>query len=77
MKEQIVNCLNDKKKGEGNRKVLDFCKEPRTAAEIQHAPFKGDVFQMIVDLSVAEAIKFANGKYAATPLGLEILSSMQ
>jgi hypothetical protein len=76
LKEQIVNCLNDKKKGESNRILLAFCKEPRTPGEVQKISIKGDVLQILVGLKNAEAISFADGKYFATTLGLEVLSSM-
>ena len=76
MKEQIVNCLNDKKKGESSRKLLAFCKEPRTPAELQRLSIKGDVLELLVGLRNAEAISFADGKYFATPAGLEILQTL-
>ncbi len=77
VKEQIVKCLTDKKRGESNRRLLAFCKEPRTPAEIDKVPLKGgDPLQMLVDLKNAEALAFAEGKYYATPLGLEVLSTL-
>lgn len=77
MKEQIVNCLNDKKKGESSRKLLAFLKEPRTPAELQRLSVKGDVLELLVGLRSAEAISFADGKYFATPVGLEVLQTLQ
>ncbi len=76
MKEQIVNCLNDKKKGESSKKLLVFLKEPKTPGEIQRLQVKGDVLELLVGLRSAEAITFADGKYFATPIGLEVLQTL-
>ena len=78
MKEQILNCLNDPKNGEANRKLLAFCKEPTTFAEMEkRAGVKGDLLKVLVALKNAEGIAWVDGKYYSTPLGLEVLASLQ
>jgi hypothetical protein len=72
-----MNCLNDKKKGESNRRLLTFCKEPRTPGEMLKASIKGDVMQILIDLLNAGALSFADGKYYATAPGLEALQALQ
>ena len=75
--EQIVSCLNDKTKGEDNRRLLAFCKVPKTAEEIRRAAVKGDVYQLLQNLKNVEALSSANGKYFLTPLGFIALQALE
>ena len=76
-REEILKVLTDQKNGEGNRKLLAFCREPKTFDGMGKAGVKGDLFRVLVDLKNAEGIVFADGKYFATPLALEVLKSLQ
>lgn len=75
-KEDIVKCLIDRKNGDSSKKLLAFCKEPKTMGEMGTSGIKGDMFKILVDLKKAEALAFANGKYFATPLALEVQNSL-
>ena len=76
MKEEILNCLNDKKNGGNYKQLLAFCKEPKEYKEIEKGKIKGDLFKNIVALQRAQGLAFASGKYFATPLALEVLQSI-
>jgi len=71
-----MGCLNNSKKGENNRKLLAFCREPRTYGELAGAGVKGDSFKVLVELKTVGAIIFADGKYVATQEALDILKSL-
>lgn len=71
-KEKIEEFLNSKN-GENYRKLLAFCKDPRTVGELGKAGIKGDFFRVLVDLKTAGAITFADGKYVSTQLGLDLM----
>jgi hypothetical protein len=76
-REDIMQCLTDRKNGENSRKLLAFCREPKTMSEMGKAGVRGDLFKVLVDLKKADALAFADGKYFATPLALEVLKSLQ
>ncbi len=73
-KEKIEEFLNSKNR-ENYRKLLAFCKDPRTFNELEKSGVKGDLFKVLVDLKTSEAIAFANGKYFTTQLGLDSMKS--
>lgn len=75
--EQIIVCLNDKKKGEDCRRLLAFCEVPKTEEEIRCTPVKGNVLQILRDLRDAEALSSDNGKYLVTPLGFIALQALR
>ncbi len=74
-KEEIIACLNDPKDGENNRKLLAFCNVPRTYAEMgRGSNVKGaGLFRALVELKKSGALEFADGKYFASQLALEVL----
>jgi len=76
-REDIIQCLTDPKNRDNNRKLLAFCIEPKTMGEMGRAGVKGDLFKVLVDLKKAGALAFADGKYFATPLALEVQKSLQ
>jgi hypothetical protein len=76
-KEDILNCLNAAKNKDGNRKLLTFCAVPRTFDEMKKAGIKGNLFEALTDLKKADALQFADGKYFASPLALEIQKTIQ
>ena len=71
-KEDIINCLKNRKSGADITKILDFCKEPRAINELTQLKTKGDLFKSLVDLKKAEGLAFVDGKYVTTPLALEV-----
>ncbi len=77
-KEEIIECLNHPKDGDRNRKLLAFCSIPKTYNEMERGSnVKGSgLFKSLVELKKSGAIAFADGKYFATPAGLEILQTL-
>ena len=76
-KEDILKCLNAAKNREGNRQLLVFCAVPRTFGEMQKAKIKGNLFESLTELKKADALLFADGKYFASPLAIEIQKTLQ
>ena len=76
-KEDIVQCLTASKNRENNKKLLNFCAEPKTFEEMKKAGIKGNLFESLADLKRADALSFADGKYFASPLALETQKSLQ
>lgn len=76
-KEAIIECLNDRKKGEEKRKLLAFLREPKTISEMERSGVKRYLFDVIVELKNVDAVAFADGKYFATQIALEALKSLQ
>ena len=78
MSEQdILKCLNAARNKEGNRKLLAFCAVPRTFDEMKKAGVKGNLFEALADLKKADALQFADGKYFASPLAIELQKTLQ
>lgn len=75
-REDIIECLTHRKNGENNRKLLAFCREPRTWNEMGKSGVKGDVFKPLVELKKVGALAFADGKYFSTEIGLDALGSL-
>ena len=76
-KEDILKCLNASKNQENNRKLLAFCSVPRTFDEMKKAGIKGNLFDSLADLKRADALSFADGKYFASPMAIEIQKTLQ
>ena len=74
--EEIVNLLNNKRNGENNKKLLEFCREPKTYQQMRKTGIEGDVLKTLVELKKAGAIAWESGKYYATKEGLRILDSL-
>ncbi len=72
-REKIMACINLSKKGEGRKRVLAFCKEPRSWNDIKNSGIKGDMFSILRELTICGALTSENGKYFATELALGIL----
>ena len=75
-REDIERNLKDPKNGENNRKLLAFCKTPRTVPELGKAGVKGNVYNVLADLKRAGAVDFVDGKYVSTQLGLDTLNAL-
>lgn len=74
-REEIAERLNHSKNGESYRKLLNFCREPRTYNEMGKAGVK-DFFKILVELKTAGALEFVDGKYVSTQLALDVLKSL-
>ena len=75
-REDILQCLNTSKNRESNRKLLTFCAVPKTFEEMKKAGIKGNLFESLADLKKADALSFADGKYFASRLALEIQKTL-
>jgi hypothetical protein len=78
-REDIKECLNHPKKGENNKKLLSFCREPKAFDEMKNSRVlpSEKLFDSIVDLKKIGALNFSEGKYFSTKEGLEVLKSIQ
>lgn len=78
-KEDVIECLNNAKSGDRNRRLLTFCSEPKTWKEMgRDCNVKGGgLFKSLVELKKSGALAFADGKYFGTPVALEALKSLQ
>jgi len=75
-KDEILKSLNDKKSGNDIKKLLEFCKQPRTPLDVDsNCKTKKDVFNVLSELRAKGAVDFQNGKYVITKDGLEALNS--
>jgi len=75
-RESIEECLKHRKNGEDNRKLLAFCREPKTYGEMGRARIRGDLLKTLVGLKMNGAIAFTDGKYFSTELGIDVLKSI-
>ncbi len=74
-KEDVMGCLNHNKNGADNRKLVEFCREPKAYGELSRSGVKRELFKVLVDLKNCGAISFADGKYFSTEEALNIIDS--
>ncbi len=75
-REDVVECLNHSKNGTDNRKLVEFCREPKAYSELNKAGVKRELFKVLVDLKNSGALSFADGKYFSTEQALGVLDSI-
>ncbi len=72
-KEEIAEAFKSKN-SDNYKKLINFCKEPKTYSQMGKAGIKGDVFKILVDLKKIGALSWADGKYFSTKEAIEILN---